>query len=52
VCADIYYLEVCVLNEVCANRHEMFQVGRGTPFRCRIDMEGYRKMQEAVMQWG
>ena len=34
---DIYYLEVCVLNEVCANNLEIFTAEVGDHFHCQFD---------------
>ena len=48
---DIYYLEACVLNEICANRRELFSVERGARFRCEYDPAGHKGMQEALLQW-
>ena len=49
---DIYYLEVCVLSAVCANREEIFSAGVGGVFRCRFDEAGYAELQEKLMRWG
>lgn len=32
--ADVFYLEVCLLNHVCNNRDELFATGRGDGFEC------------------
>ena len=48
---DIYYLEVCVLNEVCSNRKRLFALDRGDYFRCEFDQKGYESMQEGLMRW-
>jgi len=34
---DIYYLEVCVLNEMCSNRAEIFTKAEGESFVCEFD---------------
>ena len=34
---DIYYLEVCVLNEMCSNHEEIFSKGDGSSFFCIFD---------------
>ena len=36
---DIYYLEVCVLNEMCKNRDEIFTKEHGESFYCTFDAE-------------
>jgi len=34
---DIYYLEVCVLSEMCSNHEEIFKLGVGESFYCQFD---------------
>ena len=36
---DLYYLEVCALNELCGNYEEVFRAEVGETFRCRVDAE-------------
>ena len=50
--SDIYYLEVCVVNEICSNRAQLFSLSRGQNFRCQFDAAGYKSMQQALMRWG
>ena len=35
---DIYPLEVCLLNEACANGDEIFNTEVGEPFVCELDV--------------
>merc|ERR1712125_154552 len=48
---DIYYLEICILNEICANSDVLFTLHAGEPFYCVFDMDRYRAMQAVLTQW-
>jgi len=48
---DIYYLEVCTLNELCANTDELFTVDIGDPFYCKFDTDRYQELQRVLRQW-
>jgi len=37
--SDVYYLEVCLFNHICRNRHELFSLARGKAFRCNVDLD-------------
>ena len=34
---DVFYLEVCMLSQVCKNAHELFTVGVGAYFECELE---------------
>lgn len=42
---DIYFLEVCVYSMICHNSDELFAMKVGHRFHCRINEEGFRRMQ-------
>ena len=42
---DIYYLEVCLFSQVCANREQLFALGNGQNFVCRVDEPAFRELQ-------
>lgn len=48
---DIYYLEVCTLNELCANNDQLFSLNVGDPFYCAFDPLRYQEMQRVLRQW-
>ena len=48
--SDIYYLEVCVLNEMCSNRNELFALNAGDTFHCHFDTAQYASMQEGLQK--
>ena len=33
---DIFYLEICLYAQICANGKELFSLGRGQPWRCTL----------------
>ena len=47
---EIYPLEVCLLNEMCANGWEIFNRNVGEPFDCRLDGSRWRAAYEAILQ--
>ena len=49
---DIYYLEVCTLNEMCSNRAEMWNAAMGDPFFCQFDREQWQRAKRDMMALG
>ena len=47
---DVYYLEVCALNELCSNREELFRLKAGESFRCRSDAAGLARLRVALLE--
>ena len=45
---DIYYLELCVLNEICANRAQLFALDSGDAFKCDFDAAGHESLKRAL----
>ena len=33
---DVFFMEVCLFNQLCANRQELWSVRRGQPFVCEL----------------
>lgn len=48
---DIYYLEVCVLSEMCANSDEMWRLNVGDTFRCELSETKWRSMRQALLKF-
>ena len=50
--ADIYYLEVCLFDQMCDNREELFaNTGReNTPFRCKFNAERFRELERLLSE--
>ena len=47
---DIFYLEVCVYNQICSNGHELFTRSVGQPFFCDFEATRFRKLQDIIME--
>lgn len=49
---DIYYLEVCVLNEMCSNHDELFTKAVGEPFFCKFDRQRWLRAKREMLALG
>jgi len=49
---DIYFLEICTLNEMCSNYEEMFSAAVGDTFRCKFDRERWMAAARDMRQLG
>jgi len=52
---SIFFLEVCVFNQLCANAHELWRLEVGEPFYCDLRTKYFyqlREMLETAPQWG
>jgi len=47
---DIYYLEVCVLNEMCSNHNAIFERNAGESFFCKFDPVRWAAAGEVLRQ--
>jgi len=45
---DIFYLEVCLFSQLCANGHEVFDLNVGDEFFCQFSEERFRELQELL----
>lgn len=48
-CYAIYYMELSIVNYVCANSHEMWKTPKGGTFKCTIDEDAYNQLGRALM---
>jgi len=46
---DIYYLEICLFSQVCADRDKLFHLARGEDFQCDIDNEAFSQLQQWLL---
>ena len=46
---DIFHLEVCVYNQICENRMELFDLDVGEPFYCELSMSRFSELQEILL---
>lgn len=49
---DIYYLEICTLNEMCSNYEEIFTTDVGDHFRCQFDAERWAQYGRDMVALG
>ena len=45
---DIFYLEACLFNEICANKEELFALEVGEAFACEFYVEGFLELQKLL----
>ena len=50
--SDVYYVEVCVLSHICANRDELFTLGVGDLFTCNLDEAAFRELRRMLSSSG
>lgn len=43
--SDVYFAEVCVLNHVCKNKRELFELDVGTAFHCDFDRDAFMELR-------
>uniref|UniRef100_A0A7S2J1X1 Uncharacterized protein n=1 Tax=Haptolina brevifila TaxID=156173 RepID=A0A7S2J1X1_9EUKA len=46
---DIFYLEVCIFNQVCTNGAELFDLKDGARWRCNFSSQGFHELQRLLM---
>jgi len=47
---DIFYLEVCLFNQICTNGHELFELDQDEPWECAFSIERLRELQEILLE--
>ena len=47
---DVFYLEVCILNQICENGAEIFDLNVGDPFRCQVSDARMRELQSLLLE--
>ena len=46
---DIFYLEVCVYDAICANRDSLWTLNAGDPWHCDMDYDGYKVLFNSIL---
>lgn len=46
---DIYFLEICLLNQLCTNNHELFDLEVGQFFVCQLDEARFWELKEILL---
>ena len=49
---DIYFLEVCTLNEMCTNNEDIFKAEVGDTFRCQFDRSKWDRLARDLQSLG
>ena len=47
---DIFYLEVCLFNQICSNRGDLFSVEAGDDFFCDFSEDGFNELQQILFK--
>ncbi|KAL1498677.1 hypothetical protein AB1Y20_013989 [Prymnesium parvum] len=47
---DIFYLEVCIFNQICSNGEEIFGLEVGQPFHCDLSSQRFYELKRIVME--
>ena len=45
---DIFYLEVCLFNQICTNGAELFTLDEGQEWTCAFDPKLFRELQAII----
>lgn len=46
---DIFYLEVCIFNQICSNGGDLFRLAKGQLFRCHFSPARFAELQEVLL---
>ena len=52
---SIFFLEVCVFNQICANSDELWTLAAGQPFTCNLNRSRFDALQQMLIEepdWG
>ena len=47
---DIYFLEVCIFNQVCANGAELFRLKRGQKWQCHLEQSRFQALKAILLE--
>jgi len=47
---DIFYLELCLFSQVCANSDRMFELDVGERFVCDLDLDGFERLKQMLLE--
>ena len=45
---DIYFLEICLYSQICANGDDIFNLDAGVNFECDLDMRRFKALQRSL----
>lgn len=49
---DIFYLEVCLYDQVCSNRVDLWELEAGDPWKCELDYDGFVELRTWLLGGG
>mmetsp|Transcript_3848 Transcript_3848/g.8094 ORF Transcript_3848/g.8094 Transcript_3848/m.8094 type:complete len:91 (+) Transcript_3848:2-274(+) len=47
---DVFFAEICVLNQICTNGDELFHLDKGQPFNCHLSRSAYDSFAQNLQQ--
>ncbi|KAL1524411.1 hypothetical protein AB1Y20_019306 [Prymnesium parvum] len=47
---DIYYLEICMYNEICDNGDDIFKLSTGEPFQCELSERRFHQLKDVLLE--
>ena len=47
---DIFFLEVCLFNQICSNGHELFRLQIGQHWQCHFDEERFDELRRILLE--
>jgi hypothetical protein len=47
---DIFFLEVCLFNQICSNGHELFRLQIGQHWQCHFDEERFDELKRILVE--
>lgn len=50
--SDIFYMEACIFDAVCANRDSLWELEEGEDWACQLEFEGFLQLRDWVLTRG
>ena len=47
---DIFFLEVCIFNQICTNNHELFELEVGQQWQCEFSASRFRELEALLLE--
>ena len=52
---DVFYLELCVYNQICTHGERLFTLGKGEAFTCKVNVRRFNELRDLLLEtpdWG
>ena len=46
---DIFFLELCIFSEICANSEQLFRTAAGEDFECVLSRHGFYSLRDTLL---